>query len=112
MRACQKVVSRFKFTNTGRYGYSLDQVTVRVPDVDTSNSPIGAGSVDHLLTLENLHTLFLETLDQFLKTGILLYQKAEVCRSWQSCQGLWFEFLSLLVQVDLLSAKLEGVALS
>lgn len=78
-------------------GYLLDQIAVWVSDIYTSNSPVGTSSVDHLFALENFHPLFLESCDQFLKTGIFLYQKAEVCRPWQSRLGFWFEFLSLLV---------------
>lgn len=90
---------------------SLDQISIRIPNINALNRSLGTRSRHHFFALEDLDTVPLEPLDEILEVRAILHQETEVCSTRE--RGLCFrlELLPLLVQIDLVRAELESVPL-
>ena len=84
--------------HTVRY---LKQIAVRVVDVDRFDGPDSARPPDW--ALDDLHPARSHVLDHLCQRDV--GEEAQIGGAGSRNQGLWLEFLPLLVQVDLLLAE-------
>lgn len=85
--------------------YLLNQIPIRVSDVDTPQPPPCPRPQHYLPPLKDLNLIPTEPLNSILQARPLLHQKAQVCGPRQRRLSFRLELLPLLMEIDLLQPE-------
>lgn len=91
--------------------YLLDQIPIRISDIDTADWTLGSSPLDHSSTFKDFNSIVFEPLYHLFQVCPFFNNEAEIGGAWTCDSRFWLEFLAVLVKINLMGTELERMTL-